>query len=287
MRRRGNDAMVKMSTVWDRTAEFLSDQIGAIVPVALLAFFVPASIGGSLEPVFLTASPGLMLGLRLVQLAFAILSIWGSLTITAMALDGVSGGTAGAIGRRRLLPALVVSVVLGVAMLLLTLPLPIFLAASGYDLTAVARGETVEISSTAAAVLWIYTLVLLVALAWIAARLFVMTPVIVREERMFGAIPQSWRLTRGSAWRIVGVLILFVVVAIVSGLAAKTVFGSIFALIAGGGEEGISLAGVLTSIVAAAVQTAFLVLAPAFAAKLYLALSAQAALRSHVQAARD
>jgi hypothetical protein len=41
--------MVKMSTVWDRTAEFLSDNIGAIVPVALLAFFVPASIGGSFQ----------------------------------------------------------------------------------------------------------------------------------------------------------------------------------------------------------------------------------------------
>jgi hypothetical protein len=275
--------MVKMSTVWDRTAEFLSDNIGAIVPVALLAFFVPASIGGSFQPIFLTASPGLALALRLVQLAFAILSIWGSLAITAMALDGVSAAAAGAVARRRLLPALIVSVVLGAAMLLLTLPIPLFLAASGYDLTAVARGETVEIGTGAASFVWIYSLVLLIALMWIAARLVVATPVIVREERMFGAIPRSWRLTRGSTWRIIGVLILFAVVAIVSGLAANTVFGSIFALIAGGGEDGISLAGVLTSIVGAAVQTGFLVLMPAFAAKLYLALSAQAALRSHVQ----
>lgn len=196
--------MVKMSTVWDRTAEFLSDNIGAVVPIALIAFFVPASIGGSFQSVFLTASPGLVLALRLVQLAFAVLSVWGSLVITAMALDGASGETAGATARRRLLPALAVSVVLGIAMLALTLPIPVFLAGYGYDLTAIARGEAVEIDATAAAFVWIYFLLLSIAFVWIGARLIVTTPVIVREQRMLGAVPQSWRLTRGSTWRIVG-----------------------------------------------------------------------------------
>lgn len=272
-----------MSNVWDRTAEFLSDNIGAVVPIALVAFFVPASISGNFEAVFLTATPGVMLALRLVQLAFAVLSVWGSLVIAAMALNGGGDETAGAIARRRLLPALAVSVVLGIAMVALTLPVPIFLAANGYDLAAIARGEAAEISSAAAGIVSIYFLVLSIAFIWIGARLIVVTPVIVREERMFGAIPQSWRLTRGSTWRIVGVLILFAVVATVSALAANTVFGSIFALVAGGGEGGISLAGVLTSIVTAAVQTAFLVLLPAFTAKLYLALSDQAGLYTHMQ----
>lgn len=275
--------MVKMSTVWDRTAEFLSDYIGAVVPIALLAFFVPASIGGSLQSVFLTASPGVVLALRLVQLAFAILSVWGSLVITAMALGSARSETATTLARRRLLPALAVSVALCIGMVALTLPAPLFLAASGYDLMAVARGETVAISPAVAGTLSIYFLTLSAVFIWIGARLAVVTPVIVREGRMFGAIPRGWRLTRGSTWRIIGVLILFVIVAAVASLAANTVFGSIFALVAGGGEDGISLAGVLTSIVTAAVQTAFMVLLPAFTAKLYLALSAQADLRAHVQ----
>ena len=275
--------MVKMSTVWDRTAEFLSENIAAILPIALFAFFVPASVGGSFQPVLLTATPGLALALRLVQLAFAILSVWGSLAITALALEGASGETAGTIARRRLLPALLVSVALGVAMIALVLPVSIVLAVSGYDLTAIGRGDAVEISSSAAAFVSIYFLVFSIAMLWIGARLIVVTPVIVREGLMLGSIPRSWRLTRGSTWRIIGVLILFVVVASVSALAANTVFGSIFALVAGGGEDGISLAGVLTSTVTAAVQTAFLVLLPAFTAKLYLALAAQAALRTHVQ----
>jgi len=274
--------MVKMSTVWDRTAEFLSDNIGTIVPVALIAFFVPASISGNFEAVFLTATPGVMLALRLVQLAFAILSVWGSLIITAMALENPTGEPAPKIARRRLLPTLAVSVVLGIVMIALTLPAPLFLAASGYDLTAIARGEMVAITPAAASFVWIYFLLLMIIFIWVGARLIVTTPVIVREERMFDAIPQSWRLTRGSTWRIIGVLILFALVATVSALAANTVFGSIFALVAGGGEGGISLAGVLTSIVTAAVQTAFQVLLPAFTAKLYLALSAQADRRTHV-----
>ncbi len=276
--------MVKMSNVWDRAAEFLSDNIGTVVPIALLAFFVPASISGNFQAVLLTATPGVAVTLRLVQLAFAVLSVWGSLVITAMALDGVTSRTAGTIARRRLLPALIVSVVLGLAMVALTLPVPVFLAASGYDLMAVARGEAVEMSPGAAGTISIYILVLAILFIGISARLILTTPIVVREQRMLGAIPRSWRLTRGSTWRIIGVLILFVVVATVSGLAANTVFGTIFTLVAGGGEGGISIAGVLTSIMTAAVQTAFMVVFPAFIAKLYLALSAQEALGNHMQA---
>ncbi|HWU96609.1 MAG TPA: hypothetical protein VN029_13500, partial [Sphingomonas sp.] len=95
--------MAKMGTVWDRTAEFLSDNLGAVLPVALLAFFVPASIEGSFQAAKTGAGPGLILSLYLVQLAFGILSLWGSLTIVAMALDMADARGAGAIGRARLL----------------------------------------------------------------------------------------------------------------------------------------------------------------------------------------
>ncbi len=112
--------MAKMGTVWDRTAEFLSDNLGAILPVALLAFFVPASIEGSFQAAKTGGSPELVLSLYLVQLAFGILSLWGSLTISAMALDMASARSAGVIGRDRLLPALAVSVLLFAVMFLPT-----------------------------------------------------------------------------------------------------------------------------------------------------------------------
>ena len=270
--------MVKMGTVWDRTAEFLSDNIGAILPIALLAFFVPASIEGNFEAAMKDASMELVLALRLVQLAFGILSVWGSRAISAMALDIAGSDAAGTVAGRRLPAALVVSIAMIAAVVALTLPVPAVLAANGVDLQAIVRGDKFEIGRGLAAFVAIYLIVLVVLLVWLAARLAVTTPVIVREKRVFSALGQSWKLTRGFTLRIVGVILLFVLVSWVSRLAAQTVFGSVFALVAGGGD-GISLGSVLTSIVVAVVQTGFTLLVPAFTAKLYLALAADKGFR--------
>jgi len=273
--------MAKMGTVWDRTAEFLSDNLPAVVPVALLAFFVPASISGSFQPILQGADYGLALTLSLLQLAFGVLSVWGSLAITAMALELGGTQTPGTIARNRLIPALIVTVALFAVMLVACLPVPILLQASGYDMMAVARGE-VMLSRNLWGGILAYLAVLGLLLLWLTARLLLINPVIVRERRMFGALARSWQLTRGSTLRIVGVILLYTMVSLVAVLAAKTVFGSIFALIEGGPADGLSMAGVLTSIVAATVQTGFTVLIPAFTAKLYLALAAEAGLRDGV-----
>jgi len=274
--------MAKMGTVWDRTAEFLSDNLGAILPVALLAFFVPASIEGSFQAAKAGAGTALALSLYLVQIAFGILSIWGSLTISAMALDMADVRGAGRIGRDRLLPALAVSVLIFAAMFVLALPVPLALQLGGYDVMEIARGNNVSLSPQIAGGIALYMLVALCLILWIGARLFVTNPVIVREKRMFSSLRQSWKLTRGMTWRIIGVILLFALISWVSILAANMVFGSIFTLVAGGSADGISLAGVLTSVVVAAVQTGFTVLVPAFTAKLYLVLTAEAGLREGV-----
>lgn len=271
--------MAKMGTVWDRTAEFLSDNIAAVVPVALVTFFVPASIQGNFAALVLRGSWELQLGLTLVQVAFGVLSMWGSLTIAALALDMGDMRAAAAVAGRRLLPMIVISVTLLAALVLLVMPVPLVLGASGVDFMAASQGAQLQVPASAAGFVVIYYLFLLLLILWTSARLMIVTPVLLREGRMFGAIPQSWRLTRGHTLRIVGVLILFAIVAVVSVLAATTVFGSIFALVVGGNGEGVSLATVLTSIVQAAVQTAFMVIAPAFTAKLYLALTAEAGLQ--------
>lgn len=274
--------MVKMATVWDRTAEFLSDNIGAIVPIALLAFFVPTSIEGNFEAAMTDASPSLVLTLRLVQLGFAILSLWGSLAITALALEIGGSDTAGRIAGRRLLPALLIAIVCLAVALTAVLPIPLVLGASGVDLAAVAEGRNVEFGTGVAGFVALYGLVLVALMLWLAARLIVIWPVVVREGRGLSALRQSWKLTRGTAWRVVGVIVLFSLLSWVAMLAANTVFGSIFALVAGGGEGGVSLAGLLTAIVVAAVQTGFSVIVPVFTAKLYQALTAEAGLREGV-----
>ena len=271
--------MVKMGTVWDRTAEFLSDNIAAILPIALLAFFVPASIEGNFEAAMTGADAGFKAVLYGLQFLFALVSVWGSLAITAMALDIASERSAANIATRRFLPALLVSVVIFGGLCLPVLPIAGLLAANGYDMTAMARGNSAELSVQMAGFIALYGLALLILILWLAARLIVATPVVVRENRTLSAISQSWSLTRGAALRIIGVILLYAIVSWVAGLAAKTVFGSIFALVAGNDGEGVTLASVMTSIVVAAVQAAFMVIPPAFTAKLYLALTAQAGFR--------
>ena len=265
--------MVKMSIVWDRTAEFLSDNIAAVLPIALLAFFVPASIEGNFAAAMTRAGEWLKIVLYVLQLVFALVSLWGSLVITAMALDIATERSAANIATRRLIPALVVSIVMIVVASALVLPVPGILAFNGYDMAAMARGENVNMSMSVAGFIVLYLLTLTLLLLWVIARLIVATPVVVRESRVLSALGESWRLTRGSALRIVGVIILFAIVSWVAALAAKTVFGSIFALVAGNGD-GVTLSSVMTSIVVAAVQSAFMVIPPVFTAKLYLALTA-------------
>lgn len=271
--------MVKMGTVWDRTAEFLSDNIAAILPIALLAFFVPASIEGNFAAAMPGAGDQLKIVLYVLQFVFALASFWGSLAITAMALDIATERSAANIATRRFVPALIVSILMFAVAFALVLPVPAVLAFSGYDMLALGQGEAVALSTPVKWFIGLYVLALAVLLLWLIARLIVVSPVIVRENRMLTALGQSWRLTRGIAVRIVGVLILFALVSSVAGLAARTVFGSIFTLVAGGNDDGVTLSSVMTSIVVAAVQSAFMVIPPAFTAKLYLALTTEASFR--------
>jgi hypothetical protein len=266
--------MVSMGTVWDRTAEFLSDNLGTLLPIALGAIFVPAAVSGSLSGLQQGATPGLATGLGLASLLLAIVTFWGQLAVTALALDPAIGRGAVSVASRRLPAALLVTIVLFVALFLLAIPVGIILAASGADLSGAAAGTMPAVPPAAGLWMLLYFLVLVPVLLWIGARLIVVAPVIVGEQAMFGAIPRSWSLTRGSAFKIVGVLILYGIVALVAYLAATTAFGAVITLIAGRGEDGLSLATVLTVIVGGAVSTAFTVLGTAFTAKLYLALRA-------------
>lgn len=267
--------MISMGTVWDRTAEFLSDNLGAVLPVALGAIFVPAAISGGLAELQQGAAPGLAFGLGLASLLLAVVTFWGQLAITALALDPGLGRGAARVATRRLPAALLVTIILLVAMFVLAIPLGIILAASGVDLSGTAAGTMPPVPPAAALWVMLYLLALLPVLLWLAARLAVVLPAIVGDHLALGAIARSWRLTRGAALKIVGVLLLYGIVATVAYLAATTAFGAIITLIAGRGEDGLSLATVLTGIVGGAVSTAFTVLGTAFVAKLYLALRAR------------
>jgi hypothetical protein len=264
--------MVKMGTVWDRTAEFLTDNLTALVPVSLLAYFVPFSIRGNFAYASEGARLDFQLVLQLVALGFAVLAVWGSLTIIAMVFDS-EPRSAGGVGARRLPAALLVSVLLLGVFLVLCAPVAWALTAFDFNLEAMMQGGQAAMPPVIEWPVALYLVVVLGVALWASARLLVLNPVIVAEKRMFGALARSWALTRGLTWPILGVILLYLLVSTVAVLATQMVFGSIFQLVAGEPTSAVSLSRVLTSVMVAAVQTGFTVIVPVFTAKLYQALT--------------
>ena len=263
-----------MSTVWDRTTEFLSDNLAALTPIVLLGIFVPLTLLGNLMP--LMGSSGQVGDWTLGGIVFvlALVTTWGGIAITALAFDPAAGRSAAvATANRRVLPVLGIGLVTTLAVALLAAPIGIALGLSGLDLTAMTAGKPPAGTANGWALSFatIYMMALAVFLLWAYARLVLLiTPIMVMERRGLGVYARAFVLTRGIAWKVIGVLLLYAIVSWVASAAAKTVFGSVFGLLIAG-EGRITLASILTQIVAAAVSTIFSVLSVAFVAKLYLA----------------
>ena len=262
--------MVKMESVWRATSEFLSDNVAIVLPIAIAAIFVPATISQTLQPLEAQADASLQLVFALLTVAFTLLSVWAQAAIIALAIDPALGRKAGQAGLRRLPAIIGVGLVLLIALVVLALPIAIILAIGGGGWSLAA--ETAQMpSATSLALAVLYGLILLVA------------PVVVGERRGLGAIRRAWRLTRGRTATIVGLVILYAVIVIVAQLAMKTVLGSVLLLFLGD-DGGISVASVLTAIGVGLVIMIFTVLQAAFLAKLYIALIDPAELNAAVPA---
>ena len=158
--------MANMGTVWDRTVEFLSDNVGSVTPIALLAIFVPTSISNSLQDLQADPMSALSLGLGLVSLLLGLAVLWGNVAITALVLDPALEGRASAAATRRF-PAVVGLWLLLLALTLaLTLPIMAILSLGGVDFATLTPETVPNVSAGAAGAAALYGLVLvLVAVA--------------------------------------------------------------------------------------------------------------------------
>lgn len=264
--------MVQMSSVWDRTAAFVSAALGQIIPIALVLLFVPVSIQLAIAPV--VAKQAVTTQLSITAILWAI-QLLGTLGLTVLALGGTRRpGAAVRAALARLGPTIAISLMLIGAGIVLFVPIAVIVANAGVDFTALQAPDQTSaghIGSGAGWFLLLYGLVLFVFIVWVTARLLVIAPVILAERRGIGAITRAFSRTRGLALKIVGVMILYAIVATIAVGAAKLMFGSIFSLIAPNDGD-IGVATVLTAIVTGAVATAFKALAAIFVAKLYQAI---------------
>jgi hypothetical protein len=266
--------MAKMGTVWDQTTGFVGERFGPLVPIALATFVAPTVISACLQTLATTSGPAARLVLGALVLLLSLATIWGSLTVIALATGEGSVAASGRLAGRRLPAALLVSIVLGLAAALLVAPVPLILASRGYDVMAIAAGQAgnVVVDPQTSSIVALYVLALIPVLLAAFTRLILISPVVLREAVMFGAIRRSWALTRRHGWRIFGLLLLFALIGGIAQLAAQTVFGSVFTLLFGAGE-GLTLALLLTTIVTACVQAVVMLLLAAFQGKLYAALA--------------
>jgi hypothetical protein len=270
----GFDMTVNMGTVWDRTTEFLSDNLSALASIALLAIFLPLAIGD------LVNQAGPALGtpvMRIVGLLCSLINLWGQLAIVALALDPDAGRAAAqAAATRGYGRALLVMVVVFVAMAVLALPILGVLFASGVDMTQLAgtggAAAAPDISPGTGAFLGLYGMALLIVLLFVTVRLAPVYPVILAEGLGLAAIGRSFAVTRGITWKLVGVWLLFLVVFLVATGAARSVFGLVVGLMVPG-EGPFTAASIVAALAGALITTAFTALVAAFSARLYLAVT--------------
>ena len=264
--------MITMSAVWDRTAAFLRDHLAAVAAIAGPTLYGPGVVQDVLQPVAATTVGGPKLGMSLLSLALSLVAIFGQAALIALAIDPPAGrGGAFSRGLARLPAMIGVSLLLLLAFMLLFIPPVVIAAAGGFDFTALSAQAVPDLAPGSALMIVLYLLILAPVLVWLAARLALVAPVVVGERRWVGAIRRSFVLTRGLAARIVGVFLLFIIVAAIAELAAKAVFGSILR-IALGNEGTVNAASVLTALIVALVATAVTVILTTFAVQLYLAV---------------
>jgi len=264
--------MAKIGTIWDRTVDFVRDHLGDVMPVLLATQFAVPAISGSLNGLRTDASGGMAAVLGLVSLVTALVSLWGALYLIAFAAQPhgrEQHGVALSLAKARFLPLIGVSIVMMAIVGVLALPGVILAVASGFDFQSAISGVTpqpAEIAKLGGALLYFVALVLF--LLWASARLLPINAVVASERRGLGAIRRAFELTRGMTLKLIGVLILYVIVAGIAVSATQFVVGGILGLLTDS-SGAFSLAAIAGSIAVAAVSAALALYQSAFVGKLY------------------
>lgn len=263
--------MVTMSNVWDRATEVVRGRAGQLASIAALTLFLPAVVRDAVPLVATPGSTGFAIVGGLLAVAVLLVAIWGQLALLATATDPqTTRADAYAQASARFPASLGVTVVAILVAVALFIPIGVAIGLSGADFSGVSTtGRMPDLGGGTVAFVALYTLALLVVGIWIAARLTLTNAVVLNERLGLGAFARSWQLTRGLTWRIVGVFLLYIVVLLIAASAAQFITGAVFGLILGRTP----LVVFLTAVVGGAVTTVFSVLASAFIAQLYVAVT--------------
>ena len=265
--------MVRVNDVWDRTTEVLSGRGRTLAAIAALAIFLPSVIRTADLLYVGNATPAMSILGAIVAIVASIVAIWAQLSLIALSSDpATTPAQAYATGRSRLLPAIGIGILIGLVAGLFVLPLIVGLIGAGWTPAMMRTGQMPVLAGGPAAFVGFYGIAFVVLFLFLAARLMLWTAVVANERLGIGTIRRSFALTRGMTWKLVGVVLLYVIVLAIAFKAAQSVTGVVFGLILG--TDAATTTAFLAAIVGAVVSTAFSTLAAVFAAQLYVATRA-------------
>ncbi|SEL29168.1 hypothetical protein SAMN05216382_1729 [Sphingomonas palmae] len=261
---------VRMGLVWDRTVDVLQGRSGILARLAILFLFVPGVVSAAVSS---AATPGTPLAFvsSLASIAASIILIAGVLAITAVASDPeVDAAQATRIAFARLLPALGAIALVMVVLFVVMIPITLLIMHAGATFNpATGRFDLARASGSALQLAGVIGLLALIVGLWLTAKIAPLFAVIVNERRGLGAFARSFRLTRGSTLRLVGVIILYGIVVIVAVMAATLIAGIAARLLLGPDAPG----GVtfVTGVASSAVTALLTVVQTVFYARFYVA----------------
>jgi hypothetical protein len=245
---------MSINAAWNETAAFLRSDGRLVFPVAFLLTALPGAVLSALLPTPTSAAPAVpevSPALWILFLPMIAVTIVGTLAIAYLALrPGVSVGEAIRRGGRRLGTMLLASLLLGLALFLLSVPL-IGLAA---------------VAGAGPGIVVLAVLLLVAAGIYITARLLLLYPVVAVEDKgPVQSLRRSWDLTAPVAWKLVGFLLLAFVLLLVVTMLVAAIGGLLGLVLFGQG----AIANFINLLFSAILQTAIISLFIPLTARLY------------------
>ena len=259
-------ASLSISQAWNETAAFVKRESGLILPIALLLLAVPAAAMQLLMPAPPAPGETPELGAWLLLIPVVMVaSIVGTLAISYLALrPGTSVGEGLQVGLRRFLPVFLASILIGLVALAVMIPLAIIFMGG-----AIASGNP----SAAGGSLALFALVAMVIALTFWVRLMLMTPVAAAEDAgPINIIRRSWVLTKGHFWKLLGLVLLMLVVAMVVIFVISALVGIFVFMLAGPPDPG-STSFILMTILSALLSAVFSAVLVTLLARVYAQLS--------------
>ena len=265
---------LSISSAWDEAKSRIGTDGKLFVTVALALIALPAAIGQFIGGGGgMTSSPQ-SLWQVLVTIIVWVIGLVGQLALIRLAIgQSVSVGEAIGHGARRT-PAYIGAVILIIiGIIILTIPFALALAA---------LGVTFEQGATPPPAAYLFLLLYIALMLYVAVRMLLTSPVASAEAAgPVAIIKRSWQITSGNVLRLLGFILLFIVAVIVFVGAVSMITSLVVGLLFGEIEPmtaGALIVALAESVASAIATTVFIVML----ARIYVQLTGDAPVETSV-----